>query len=136
MPFTKLHVPESYSSELCEALSQLIHDSLVETCDVDPDDFFCLVARYPQGDMFISPTFMGNRSSKSTVVVEILLLIGRSHDQKENLYKEIRRRIAKTDARPEDAIIYLIENREIDWSFSSAGSVRSVIANQIASGNL
>jgi hypothetical protein len=126
MPFNKLHVPRHLSIETCHAINDLLHDSLVETCGVNPEDYFCLVSRYSTEDMILHPTFLGNRDPASTVVIEIALLAGRSDEQKEALFKDVRRRLRGIDFNPENSIIFLIENRPIDWSFSEAGSVQSV----------
>jgi len=61
------------------------------------------------------------------VVIEIALLGGRSDAQKEALYKDVRRRLAGIGFNPDNSIMFLLENRPIDWSFSPAGSVKSVL---------
>ncbi len=127
MPFNKLHVPANLSIETCHAINDLLHNSLVETCGVNPEDFFCLICRYPADDMILHPTFLGKRDPKTTVVIEIALLSGRSDAQKEELYRDIRRRLREIGFPPENSIIFLIENRPIDWSFSEAGSVKTVL---------
>lgn len=127
MPFNKLHVPQHLSAETCHAINDLLHDSLVETCGVNPEDYFCLVSRYSADDMILHPTFLGNRDPASTIVIEIALLAGRSDAQKEALFKDVRRRLRGIDFNPANSIIFLIENKAIDWSFSEAGSVKSVL---------
>ena len=127
MPFNKLHVPSDLPTETCHAINNLLHDSLVETCGVDPDDFFCLVSRYSPGDMIFHPTFLGQRDPAATVAIEIALLAGRSDEQKEALFKNVRKRLGGIGFEPANSIIFLIENNAIDWSFSPAGSVKSVL---------
>lgn len=127
MPFNKLHVPANLPVETCHAINNLLHDCLVETCGVNPDDFFCLVSRYPADDMILHPTFLGKRDPHATVVIEIALLSGRSNVQKEALYRDVRRRLAAIGFPAENSILFLIENQPIDWSFSEAGSVKSVL---------
>ncbi len=104
-----------------------LHASLVATCGVNPDDDFCLVLRYAPGDMICHPTFLGQRDPDSTIVIEITLLAGRNDDQKEALYKDIRRRLDGIGFNSSNSIIFLTENKPIDWSFSEAGSVKSVL---------
>lgn len=127
MPFNKLHVPQSLSHETCQAINSALHASLVEACGVNPDDDFCLVSRYSQADMAFHPTYLGARDPARTIVIEITLLHGRSDEQKEDLYKDIRRRLRDIGFDPANAIIFLVENRPIDWSFSAAGSVKSAL---------
>lgn len=127
MPFNKLHVPKHLPAETCHAINDLLHESLVATCGVNPDDFFCLVCRYEPDDMIFHPTFLGKRDPASTVVIEIALLAGRSDNQKEALYRDVRQRLGQVGFNPENSIIFLIENNLIDWSFSASGSVKSVL---------
>ena len=127
VPFNKLHVPQDLSAATCRAINNLLHESLVETCGVNQEDDFCLVARYAPDDMMFHPTFLGVRDPKATIVIEIALLGGRSDAQKEALYKEIRQRLRGIDFNPENSIVYLVENNGIDWSFSEAGSVKTVL---------
>jgi hypothetical protein len=127
MPFNKLHVPEYLSAVTCHAINVVLHDSLVETCGVNPEDNFCLVSRYSTIDMILHPTFLGNRDPESTIIIEIALLSGRSHDQKEMLFKDLRNRLDDIGFNSDNFIIFLIENNPIDWSFSAAGSVKSVL---------
>lgn len=127
MPFNKLHVPKDLPVETCHAINNLLHDCLVETCGVNPDDYFCLVSRYDADDMILHPSFLGKRDPAATIIIEIALLAGRSDDQKEALFKDVRQRLAAIQFPPENSIIFLLENRAIDWSFSPAGSVKSVL---------
>ena len=127
MPFNKLHVPRDLPVETCRAINDLLHESLVDTCGVNPEDFFCLVCRYAPEDMILHPTFLGNRDPAATVVIEIALLAGRRDEQKEALYRDVRRRMGEIGFAPENSIIFLIENSAIDWSFGPAGSVKTVL---------
>jgi hypothetical protein len=127
MPFNKLHVPQDLPVSTCHAINNLLHDSLVETCNVNPNDFFCLVSRYSASDMIFHPTFLGNRDPAATIVIEIALLAGRSDAQKESLFADVRRRLGEIGFEPDNSIMFLIENNAIDWSFSQAGSVKSVL---------
>lgn len=127
MPFNKLHVPASLPAATCHAINDQLHDSLVETCAVNPDDYFCVVARYAAEDMILHPTFLGTRDPADTIVIEIALLGGRTDAQKEALYTDVRRRLGEIGLDPANSIIFLIENSPVDWSFSPAGSVKTVL---------
>lgn len=127
MPFNKLHVPKTLPTEMCHAINDQLHASLVETCGVNPDDYFCLISRYDAEDMILHPTFLGERDPTATIVVEIALLGGRSDSQKEALYKDVRVRLREIGFEPQNSIMFLIENGPVDWSFSEAGSVKTVL---------
>lgn len=120
-------MPEQLPVEICHAINDILHESLVETCGVNAEDYFCLVSRYRTEDMILHPTFLGEREPASTVVIEIALLAGRSDEQKETLFKDVRSRLRGINFDPKNSIIFLIENKPIDWSFSEAGSVKLVL---------
>lgn len=127
MPFNKLHVPEGLSAEICQTINEELHASLVETCGVNPDDHFCLVVRYRPGDMLLHPTYLGKRDPASTVVMEIALLGGRTDAQKEDLFKDVRKRLDRIGFDANNSIMFLLENGPADWSFSPEGSVKTVL---------
>ncbi|MEM8798021.1 MAG: tautomerase family protein, partial [Pseudomonadota bacterium] len=72
--------------------------------------------------------FFGVRDPAATIIIETALLAGRTDDQKERLYRDVRRRLGAIGFDPENAIIYLLENQPIDWSFSSRGSVKTELS--------
>lgn len=127
MPLNKLHVPENLSVETCRQINDLLHESLVETCAIDPEDYFCIVVRYASDDMILHPTFLGKRDVSATVIIDITLLAGRSDDQKEALYEDVRKRLHRVGLQPDNSIILLTENGPIDWSFGPNGSVKKVL---------
>ncbi len=127
MPLNKLHVPQDLPVETCRQINELLHESLVETCAVNRKDCFCIVARYSSEDMILHPTYLGERDVTATIIIDITLLAGRSDDQKEALYCDVRQRLDAIGFPPENSIIYLTENGPIDWSFSRNGSVKKVL---------
>lgn len=126
-PFNKLHVPQELPAATCHAINDILHNSLVATCHVNPNDCFCLVCRYPATDMIFHPTYLGKRDPAATIVIEIALLAGRTDSQKEALYAAVRSGLSRFGFEPANSIMLLIENNPIDWSFSPAGSVKSVL---------
>lgn len=127
MPFNKLHVPKNLPADLCHLINENLHESLVETCGVNPDDHFCLVVRYDPEDMLFHPNFLGDRDPQSTIAIEVALLQGRKDSQKEALYKDVRARLRRIGFEPKNSIIFLLENNPIDWSFGPEGSVKLVL---------
>lgn len=127
MPFNKLHVPQSLPVETCHAINDQLHECLVDTCGVNPEDYFCVISRYAPEDMILHPTFMGKRDPASTIIIEIALLGHRTEDQKEALFSGVRERLREINFDPANSIIFLLENSPIDWSFSEAGSIKSVL---------
>lgn len=127
MPLNKLHVPKDLSAQTCHQINDLLHDSLVQTCAVNPEDYFGIVMRYAPEDMILHPTYLGTRDVANTIIIDITLLSGRSNEQKEALYANVRERLEGIGFPSQNSIIYLTENSPIDWSFSQSGSVKKVL---------
>lgn len=127
MPLSKIHAPETLPDPLCRQIAEQLHRSLVDTCGVHPDDNAYLISKYAGGRMNVHPTFLGKRDVKATIIVEVTFLSGRTNDQKEALYEDFRNGLKHIGVPPQNAIVSLVENHPIDWSFSEAGSVKRVL---------
>lgn len=128
MPLSKIHVPETVSDEMCRRIGEMLHVSLVEICGVHPDDNFYLISKFSPTEMGLHPTFLGDRNVQATIIIEIVLLAGRSEEQKETLYRDFRERLKDLGFEPRNSIMFLVENSAIDWSFSEVGSVKTALA--------
>lgn len=130
MPLCKLHFPDTVAEETSTRIADALHDSLVETCGVNPDDHFYLIYRYAKGTAHAHPTFLGSRDPSQTFIAEIVLLGGRTDAQKEALYVDFRRRIDEIGLDPRNSVVFLVENNPIDWSFGPEGSVKKVLESR------
>jgi hypothetical protein len=116
MPLSRLSVPLHLSPARVRALADAVHDGLVATCDVPPDDRFQLVSRFAPEAMIVNPTFGGVQRSADACIVEITFLAGRSAAQKQRLYRHVVACAAEAGLRADDILIALAENQAIDWS--------------------
>lgn len=118
MPLVKFNVPQSLSHDRVAGLRDAVHEALVATADVPPDDRFHVVHRHDAASLLIDPGFLGVARSPDSVIVEIIFRMGRTEVQKQALYREVVQ-LAQTKAgmRPEDVMIVLSENTSLDWSF-------------------
>ncbi|MEO1745305.1 MAG: tautomerase family protein [Pseudomonadota bacterium] len=128
MPFNKIHVPSDLPRDTCAEINRELHESLVATCGVNPEDDFSLIVRHDPEDMMFHPTFLGKRNPDATIVIEIVLLGGRTEAQKEHLFRDMRQRLDTIGFPAENSIMYLMENNPVDWSFSPVGSVKTALA--------
>lgn len=130
MPLCKLHLPQAIDADTATRIADALHESLVETCGVNPDDHFYLIQRYGAGDAHAHPTFLGSRDPSATFIAEITLLGGRTESQKETLYTDFRRRVAAIGLDPRNSVVFLVENGPVDWSFGPEGSVKKVLEDR------
>jgi phenylpyruvate tautomerase PptA (4-oxalocrotonate tautomerase family) len=95
-----------------------VHEALVETFQVPPDDVFHLITRHAQGGLICTPEFLGVRHSEQALFVQIACSPGRTLQQKRALYMTIVNNIhAATGLDKRDVIINLVETLRENWSF-------------------
>lgn len=120
MPLVKIHVPATLSADKVHALADGVHEALVETCGVEPANRFHLISAYSKDCMDIDPhfdpAFAGVNRTPAASIVEILLLTGRSADQKAALYRRITINAANAGFAGDDIMITLSENTLLEWS--------------------
>jgi hypothetical protein len=66
--------------------------------------------------MFIDPTYGDVKRTPDGSIIEILLLEGRTAEQKKNLFRRIADRAAGAGFAGDDVMITLVENAPFNWS--------------------
>ena len=114
MPLTKISAPKHLSTSQVQALAAAVHDGLVNTCNVPPDELFQLVSRVEPDEMLLDPHYGGVNRSRDACVIEIVLL-GRTDDKKRALFRHVTDQAAKAGFREDDVMIVLVENALMNW---------------------
>jgi phenylpyruvate tautomerase PptA (4-oxalocrotonate tautomerase family) len=117
MPFIRVAVRKNTAPDTRHAIAQGIHDALIESIGMPPDELFNLTTEYEPDHFFYSRSFNGIARSDSLVVVEITMRRGRSDAMKRDLYAAIATNLeARARISPRDVFIFLHENDYSDWS--------------------
>lgn len=117
MPFIRTLLPQGASPQHKHAIVQGIHQALVESIAMPPDELFNAVTEYAPGDFFYSRTFNGIARSDGLVAIEITLRRGRSDAMKKALYAGIAANLERdAGVSPRDVFIFMHENDYSDWS--------------------
>lgn len=118
MPFVRIDMPDTVSPQHAQALGQAVHQALVETFDVPPDDRFQVIARHPPGGLVCTPAYLGVQHAARAAMVQITCSFGRTLAHKCALYAAIAR-LAARDAgfATADVIVHLVETARENWSF-------------------
>ncbi len=118
MPLVRIDMPAATTAAQQRALSDAVHQSLVDHFNVPlADKFQTLSARQP-GQLVCTPEYLGVPHSDRVVFVQITCAPGRSVEQKRALYAAVASRIAaSTDIAAADVIINLVETARENWSF-------------------
>ncbi|MEV5875455.1 tautomerase family protein [Streptomyces sp. NPDC052101] len=118
MPFVRIDALGTDPARL-DALGQAVHDALIETLGVPPDDRFQVLT----GHDGVTSTLryddhLGLRKDDSVVFVAVTMRSGRSPEQKRALYRRIAELVhERTGAEPRNVVVTVTENSLVDWSF-------------------
>jgi phenylpyruvate tautomerase PptA (4-oxalocrotonate tautomerase family) len=117
MPLVRITVSDARDDAALAALGEAVHDALVETLQVPPDDRFQIHDRRPAAQLVADPRYLGIER-RDPVVVEVTLRAGRTVELKRAFYRRlVELAAARADIRPQDVMIVLRENELADWSF-------------------
>jgi 4-oxalocrotonate tautomerase len=120
MPLVRIAIPKTMTVEQQKALSDAVHEAMVETINVPAADRFQIITRHEPQDLIIDPTFLDVPRSDGATIIHITLRTGRTNDQKRSLYQRIAMMAEKkAEIRPADIMVVLTENTLPDWSFGN-----------------
>jgi phenylpyruvate tautomerase PptA (4-oxalocrotonate tautomerase family) len=117
MPFVRIDALRADSDRL-DALGRAVHDALVETIGIPPDDRFqVLVSHDGISSTLRFDDYLGVHRDDGITYVAITMRSGRTPAQKQALYRriaELAHEYAETE--PRNVFVTLTENESIDWS--------------------
>ncbi|SDI43913.1 tautomerase family protein [Nonomuraea jiangxiensis] len=117
MPFVRIDALRG-GAERLDALGRAVHDALVETIGIPPDDLFQVLTGH-DGTLRYG-TFPGIDRDDDVVFVAITMRSGRTPAQKQAMYRriaEFAHEYAGTE--PRNVLVTVTENESIDWSFGN-----------------
>jgi len=120
MPLARISLRHGKPADYRRRVAQAVHQALVETFDVPPDDRFQALAEYDAESLLYDRHYLGVERSDDLVLVELTVGFGRSLEQKRALFRQIAQNLAEAvGLRPEDAMIVLVETARVNWSFGN-----------------
>jgi 4-oxalocrotonate tautomerase len=120
MPLVRITLAEGTSPEHRRAIADGVHQALVETANVPPDDRFQVVQEAKAADFHWSATYLGIERTAAVVFVQIFLNVGRTTEIKKALYARIAEKLAGAPGlRKEDVLVNLVEVPRENWSFGN-----------------
>ncbi|WP_030669440.1 tautomerase family protein [Streptomyces sp. NRRL B-1347] len=120
MPLVRIDALRADAARL-DALGRAVHDALVETIGIPPDDHFQILTGHDgDGSTLRYGNYLGVRRDDGIVYVVITMRAGRTPDQKRALYRriaELAEEYAGTE--PRNVFVTVLENESIDWSLGN-----------------
>ena len=118
MPLVRITLVQGASADHRRAIADGVHQALVETAGVPPDDRFQSVHEINASDLHWSATYLGLDRTASVVFIQIFLNLGRTVEVKKALYARIAEKLAASPGlRKEDVLVNLVEVPRENWSF-------------------
>jgi phenylpyruvate tautomerase PptA (4-oxalocrotonate tautomerase family) len=119
MPFVRIDLRKGKQTAYREAISRIVHESLVSV-GVPKDDRFQVIAEHDAENFVFDPNYLDIRRTEDLVIIQITWNEGRTVEQKKALYKAIADGLAATlSLRREDVFVSLIEVKRENWSFGN-----------------
>ncbi|WP_120512663.1 tautomerase family protein [Photobacterium salinisoli] len=119
MPLTRIVVQAGRTESELKIISDTLHQTLVDTFHVPPDDCFQLIDEYPSDRLVVNQHYLtGERSSKYTL---FSITAGKPRDQatKARFYQMLcDRLVERMNMSPDDVMVVIQFTNPDDWSFS------------------
>ena len=120
MPLVRISLGPGTSVAYRKALGDGVHQAMVETLGIPPDDHFQVITEHPSEGLVYDPQYLGVHRTDQVVFVQITLSTGRKPQQKRQLFKRMAEILASSPGlRPQDLLINLVEVSWENWSFGN-----------------
>lgn len=120
MPLVRISLLKGKSPAHLRAIADGVHEALVETFHVPPEDRFQLIHQHDRDEFIYDADYLGVHRSDDVVFINILQSNWRDTKTKQALYRAVADRLARSPGlRREDVQIQLSPNGREDWSFGN-----------------
>ncbi len=118
MPFVQISLIEGKSPEHISAISESVHQGLVEVFKIPEPDKFQVIHEVKPHQLIFPDTFLGISHTDNLVYIHITAKEGRTVDIKRDLYARIVALVReRTVLSADDVIIILADAKAENWSF-------------------
>ena len=119
MPFTRISLHRGKSAEYLQALSQGVHDAMVESFEVPGADRFQVIHQHEVGELIFDPDYLGGPRSHDFVLIAITAGRSRSIETKQGFYRNLVAKLKRaTGLNEEDVMVVITTTATEEWSFA------------------
>ena len=120
MPLVRISLLKGKSREHIRAISDGVHQALVEAYNAPPQDRFQLIHQHEPDELVFDADYLGIHRTDDVVFIHIVAGNWRDTATKKALYKAIADRLAERPGlRREDVQVILSSNARDEWSFGN-----------------
>ena len=113
MPLINISILSGKSPEYIKAVGDSINSAVIETMGFPMDDRYQIIHEVD------SERFQLQGRDGDRVMMHLVMRAGRSNESKQAFYKKVVENLAANPGvQPENVMITISENHDIDWSFS------------------
>lgn len=113
MPFVNIYVLKGKSPEYKNAVADAINTAVIETMGFPDDDRYQVINEIENADLQLQ------RRQGDRVMMHLTMRAGRSNKSKQAFYAKVVEYLEKDPGiKRENVLITIVENHDIDWSFS------------------
>jgi phenylpyruvate tautomerase PptA (4-oxalocrotonate tautomerase family) len=133
MPLVRISLVQGTSVDFRHAVADAVHQGLVDTFGIPPEDRFQVMEEVEPENFIVSPSYLDIPHTGALIYVQIIASEGRTVAMKQQLYRRIVDLITQqTGHSPDDMLITLVENRAENWSFGRGDAQRVTAADETA----
>jgi phenylpyruvate tautomerase PptA (4-oxalocrotonate tautomerase family) len=119
MPFVRISLNAGKPPAYLRALSDSLHQAMVEAFDVPPADRFQIFHQHPPGELVYDRHYLGGPRSDDFVLIALTPGRPRSTDTKRRFYRRLAERLAEAPGiAPRDVMVVITTTQAEDWSFA------------------
>jgi phenylpyruvate tautomerase PptA (4-oxalocrotonate tautomerase family) len=120
MPFVKIALLKGKTPAQLKAIADGVHQALVDTYSMPPNDRFQVIEQYEAGTFFYDRQYLDIERTDDVVFIHILASRWRDTPMKQALYYAIAQRLsADCGMRAQDIQVFISNNDRQDWSFGN-----------------
>jgi 4-oxalocrotonate tautomerase len=120
MPLVRVSIREGTSAEFRAAVGNAIHDAMIATIDVPPDDRFQIFTSHRPDELVFDRRYLGIDRGEGFLAIQITLNAGRTLEKKRALYARIAENLERSPGiRRQDLLVNLVEVSKENWSFGN-----------------
>lgn len=119
MPMSRLSLLKGKPPAYLQALSDGLHQALVEAFEVPPDDRFQVIHQHDANELIFDRHYLGGPRSADFVLIHITAGRVRSKATKQAFYQRLVNLLVQSPGlRPEDVMVVINTTAAEDWSFA------------------
>lgn len=119
MPMSRISLLKGKSPDYLRAVSDSLHQALVDTFGVPADDRFQVIHQHEPYEMSFDRHYLGGPRSEDYMLINVTAGRARSAAVKQAFYRRLVGLLAESPGvRPQDVMVVITTTQADDWSFS------------------